>query len=188
MQKPSSPLRICLIRSALALAAVSAGAGAPAAWAADNTTADGRAQVIIPATLVNLESLDFGPVVAQGTGGAVTINPSTDTVSKVGDVVIVGSTAHRAIFRAQAPVGTVMVMSGDPSVTLTRISGIETMTATLSYVAGPGLTGALVFGLPIGQQATATDQYFYVGGNLTVQGTQAPGLYEGTFTLSLAYL
>lgn len=188
MQKPSSPVRICLDRSVLALAALAGGLAAPNVWAADNANAPGRAQVVIPSTLVNLESLDFGPIVTQDAGGTVTINPSTNTSSKVGNVVIVGSTAHRAVFRAQAPLNTLMIMSGDPSVILTRLSGTETMSASLSYVAGPGLTGALVFGLPIGQRATATDQYFYVGGSLTVQGNQAPGLYEGTFTLSVAYL
>ncbi|MFN2099021.1 DUF4402 domain-containing protein [Altererythrobacter sp. MF3-039] len=175
------------IAAALALAGAVATPIAPAA-AADNTDASGRAVVTLPSTLVNLESLDFGPIVTQGTGGAVTIDPNTNGISSVGDVTIVGTTAHRATFRAQAPIGTVMVMSGDPSVILTRNGGTETMTANLVYDSGTGLIDTLVFGLPIGLQATASDQFFHVGGTLIVSGTQAPGDYEGTFTLSLAYL
>lgn len=171
----------------LALLAASLGLAAPAT-AQDDADAPSQAVVTLPSTLVNIEGLDFGPIVAQGTGGAVTIDPASNGVTSIGDVIIVGTTAHRATFRSQAPIGTVMVMSGDPSVILTRSGGSETMTANLIYDSGAGLLDTLVFGLPIGLQATASDQFFHVGGTLVVSGTQVPGDYQGTFTLSLAYL
>ena len=159
----------------------------PAA-AADDADSTSTAEVTIASTLINIDGLDFGPIVDQGTGGAVTIDPDTNGVSSVGDTMVVGTSAHRATFRAQAPIGTVMVMTGDPSVILTRNGGTETMTANLTYDSGTGLIDTLVFGLPIGLQATASDQFFHVGGTLFVTAGQATGTYEGTFTLSLAYL
>lgn len=158
------------------------------ARAAESAAAPSEAEILTQLTLVNTQGLHFGTLVVGSAGGAVTINPDTDARSTVGDVVTNGGGAHRAIFTGTGPVSTVFVMSGDPSVTLTRATGTETMTANLVYSAGTGLSPTLVFGLPIGQQMTATSHTINVGGTLIVNGSQRAGSYDGTFSLMVSYL
>ncbi|WFL78391.1 DUF4402 domain-containing protein [Altererythrobacter arenosus] len=161
---------------------------APAAHAQNNAAAPGEAEILGPILFEKIADLDFGPIVPTGTGGTVTINASSGAVTTVGQVIAVGSNQTRALFNVHAPVGVVMIMSGDPSVVLTRVSGTETMTATLSYRHGDGLAVTNVFGLPIGLLATDTRQEIWAGGSLTVAGNQVEGVYQGTFTVSLAFL
>jgi len=157
------------------------GAQATPAFAQDADAA-GRAEVVLPATLTALEGLDFGPIVGSATGGAMTINASTNVASTVGTIIQVGTTAHRATFRSQLPAGYVIFYLGDPSVILTRQGGTETMSASLTYATGAGLGPGPFLGTRI---STATDQYYYAGGTLFVSAGQVPGLYEGTFTFSI---
>lgn len=168
--------RACGVALLTALAAQ-----APAALAQD-ADAQGRAEVVLPATLTALEGLDFGPIVGSATGGAMTVNPSTNASSTVGTIVQVGTSAHRATFRSQLPTGLVIFFLGDPSVTLTRQGGSETMTASLTYSTGAGLGPGPFLGTRI---STATDQFYYAGGTLFVAAGQAPGLYEGVFNFGI---
>ncbi len=138
--------------------------------------------------LENTQSLEFGTIAAGATGGTVTINPANDAASSVGSVTLYGPVRHRAEFVSRAPIGTIMVTLLDPSVTLTHSGGGATMTATLSRANGPGMITATIFGLPIGIQATAADQYIYVGGSLTVVAGQLEGAYSGEFDLSVNHL
>jgi len=167
------------------LAFIALGAAPAAAQSAD---AGSQAEVLDGFNLVKTDDLDFSRVVPSGAGGVVTIDAASGAVSTAGSVTAVGTAQQRARFTTNAPVGTILLLSGDPSVTLTRQSGTETMTATLTYARGSGLVLTNVFGLPIGNLATATTQEIFVGGSLTVSGTQAEGTYEGTFTLMVAYL
>lgn len=160
---------------------------APAA-AQDVASADAKAVVLDDIRLQNVEALQFARIVPSGLGGSVTINADTGAVTTIGQVVTIGTDQTRARFTVNAPVGTIMIMSGDPSVVLTRNGGTETMTATLIHRGGIGLVSATVFGLPIGVRAIAPGQVIYTGGTLTVPGTQAVGTYEGSFTLTVAYL
>ena len=168
-----------------ALAALSFGAMPAMAQSAD---ANSQAELLLDINLQKTDDLDFSRIVPSGTGGVVTIDAATGAVSTAGSVTTVGTAQQRARFTTNAPIGTIIIFSGDPNVTLTRQSGTETMTATLEYVGGAGFVTTNVFGLPIGNQATATTQEILVGGALTVSGTQAPGTYEGTFTLMVAHL
>jgi hypothetical protein len=162
--------------------------GAANAQAADVAAAPTEAEILPQLTLVNSQGLHFGTLVVGSAGGAVIIDPATSLRSTVGDVVPNGGGPQRAVFTGTGPIGTVFVMAGDPNVTLTRASGTETMTANLVYQAGTGLSATLVFGLPIGQQMTATSHTINVGGTLIVNGSQAAGAYDGTFNLTLSYL
>ena len=62
------------------------------------------------------------------------------------------------------------------------------MTASLTRANGPGMATATIFGLPIGLQATAAEQYIYVGGSLTVSAGQLEGVYSGEFDLTVNHL
>lgn len=172
-------------RAAFALICLCA---APAAHAQASASADSEAEILGPLAITKIADLDFGPMVPTGAGGVVTIDAASGAVNTVGQVTTVGSSQTRALFNVNAPVGVVMILSGDSSVTLTRVSGTETMTASLTHVHGSGLAVTNVFGLPIGLISTDTTQEIWTGGALTVAGNQAEGLYEGTFTINIAFL
>lgn len=167
-------------------AALALGLLAPAgdALAADTATVTGEVEVITVSTLSNTQSLNFGTVATSGTGGAIQINANTNVRTTVGELVPMGTTAHRAEFAVLGPVGRIMVMVGDPDVTLTRSGGTETMTANLIYRTGSGFTPAA----PFGSLVTAATQQINVGGTLFVPGTQMSGYYEGTFQLTVIFL
>lgn len=173
--------------AAAALAAFAALAP-PAVAAPVVSSATARAEVDNSVLLENTEDLEFGKIAAGASGGTVTIDPATDTASSLGTVALYGSDRHRAVFVSRAPVGTIMVMLLDPSVTLTHSGGGATMTASLTRASGPGLVTATVLGLPIGLQATAPEQYIYVGGALSVPAGQLEGLYSGEFDLTVNHL
>ena len=169
-------------QAALRAGALALLSAATPAIAADNAATPGRVEVILPATLETLENLEFGPIVASGAGGAMTINPATDARSAVGSIVMVGTSAHRATFRSQLPVGLIVFFLGDSTVTLTRQGGTETMQASLTYATGAGLVNGPFLGTRL---SNATEQFYYAGGTLLVGAGQVPGFYEGTFTFSI---
>ncbi|MBD3730969.1 MAG: DUF4402 domain-containing protein [Sphingomonadales bacterium] len=156
---------------------------------AQSASAGATAEVVPPATLYKDTDLDFGMIATAGAGGSLTLNATSGAVTTTGDLAPVAShPASRALFIANAPVGAVMVYSGDSTVTLTRNGGTETMTALLSYGTDSSLVTATVLGLPIGVKAMQPEQHFLVGGTLLVGAGQAQGLYEGQFTLSITFL
>ena len=161
--------------------------GVPA-LAADEASAVGTALVVDSTRLQNVEALQFGRIIPTGSGGAVMINANSGVVSTIGEVAAVGSDQTRARFTLTAPTGLLMILSGDPSVELTRVGGTETMTAALTHRPTSGLVTVTVFGLPIGLLATSATQEIHTGGSLVVSGNQAKGVYEGSFTLMVAYL
>lgn len=179
-----STFRKCLATIALAAAF----GAASAANAQTSASAPSDVEILGPITVTKIQDLDFGPMVPTGTGGVVTIDASSGAVTTAGQVVTVGSNQTRALFNVNAPLGVVMILSGDANVTLTRQSGTETMTAALVHTHGNGLAVTNVFGLPIGLQATDSVQEIWTGGSLTVAGNQVEGVYEGTFNISLAFL
>lgn len=173
--------------AAIALVACTALAS-PAAAEPVAATATATAEVDNAVLLESTQDLEFGKVATGAAGGTVTIDPATDTASTVGTVALYGADRHRAVFVSRAPVGTIMVLLLDPSVTLTHSGGAATMTATLTRANGPGIVTATIFGLPIGLQATAADQYIYVGGALSVPAGQLEGVYSGEFDLTVNHL
>lgn len=161
--------------------------GVPA-LAAGEASAVGTALVVDSTRLQNVEALQFGRIIPRGSGGAVMINANSGVVSTIGEVTAIGTSQTRARFTMEAPIGLVMVLSGDPSVELTRVGGTETMTASLTHRPTSGLSTVTVFNLPIGLVATSATQEIQTGGSLLVTGDQAEGVYEGAFTLMVAYL
>ena len=174
-----------LCHGALALTAF---VWAPAALAqSDTASAGGEATIVDETVLERLQDLDFGRMIPSGSGGLVSVNAATGAVTSSGGVTTVSPSAHRAFFRGRVPDDTVMVVAVDPTVLLTRVSGSEQMIANLTYAMIEGANTELFFGLPIGFRTTDTEQLIAVGGSLTVSGTQTPGIYSGTFNLSVAF-
>ena len=157
------------------------------ASAQDSATVAPSVRLVEPLVMENAAKLDFGAIIPR-TGGTVTINAATGNVTTTGAVVLAGSGRQRATFELEARRNILLLFTGDSSVILTRVGGTQTMRATLSYAAGPGLLVVTLLGRPIGFRVTGDTQTIYAGGTLTVPGNQAQGLYQGEFDLTVQYL
>ena len=169
-----------------AIAATAAGALACTPAMAANQTGTATTVVVRPNTLVKVDDLDFGTLVAGATGGTATVDPTTGARTTGGGTAAVGSGAQRAVFQGTGGL-LLIIVSGDNVVTLTRSGGGGSMTATLTRAmttSGGGITllGSSATLLPSGVQT------YYVGGTLSVPASQPAGDYSGTFTLTVNYL
>lgn len=157
----------------LALAA----AGASPAWAAGGA-GQSRAAVIEPLSLINTGPLLFGDIASGATPGTVVINQNTGTRTVTGGVTGLGGTTAAASFLgAAAGLNLVFIRQPTVPVTLTRVSGAQTMRVTALTIQGGQ------FRLFATRQAFA----FNIGGTLAVGANQAEGTYVGTFTVTVDY-
>jgi spore coat protein U-like protein len=175
-RKAPATARAARARRRLATAlAVAAGFAAQSASAATDT-ADTRITVVTPLSLIKIDDLVFGSMLAGPTPGTVTIAINTGNRTSTGGVTPVGAGYHRAEFAGMAAVGLFTTVNVPANTTLNRIGGGASMNAALVRE-GPALR--LFPGAGI--------QFFRVGGTLTVGANQMPGSYRGTFVLTVNY-
>ncbi len=162
-------IRFAAMGAALA-AAVSFGS---AAQAATTATATASAEILTTLTVASTAGLDFGQIAVNGGAGTAVIGASgTNTCSAT---LLCTGTRTAASFDVGGTANTaVSAVVTTPSITLS--SGANTMTLNAFTLAFPG-GNTLVNG------ATS----FNVGGTLAVGATQAAGVYNGTFTVSVEY-
>lgn len=161
------------------------GAAAPA-WAQSTDQGVSTATVVQSLQVTKVDDLAFGPILSGDLGGTINIDAATGTVTSGGDVSALPGARNRAKFTANAPLGMLFLIVGDPATTLTRSGGGGSMIATLDYSAASGI-GTLPLP-PYQLMAIAATQEIDVGGTLTVGAAQAPGDYSGTFSLTVTYL
>jgi len=166
--------RVCVCGfAALALFAPAAVAHA----AAPVTQATATATFIRPLTVTKLKDMDFGYLAAPAAGTAV-LEPNADTFSTTGGAVAVGGTPHCAEFLGAAQSNAVVnIRVPNQPVTLTRVGGTETMTA--SNFTLQGLSKRAI--------AKATSFTFRVGATLNLAANQVEGTYVGTFSVTVQY-
>ena len=151
---------------------------APGHAEAATATANATVVTLRPLAIVKTADLEFGTLVPSNVLGSATINASTDARSTAGGVIgAAGATPSAAHFTAAGLVGAVALIALPSSITLTRISGTETMTVT-----SLSSNGATLRVFP----GTATIDVA-VGGTLGVAANQVPGDYTGTFTVTVLY-
>jgi Domain of unknown function (DUF4402) len=135
-------------------------------------------------SIVNSAPLDFGTIIPAAAAGTVSINAQTG--ARTATVVTpTGGTFSRAEFVAAGTPLRIVTLTLNPSPTITITSGANSMTINqlrVSVDGGPpqpfGPNQLLgVFGVIS----------FDVGGRLNVGANQAPGLYTGSFTLTMDY-
>ena len=161
---------------AAALALVVPAAGASCATPLPDATAS--ATIILPLSVTKIQDMDFGSV-APTTAGTAVLNPDTDTLSVTGGVSSVGGTPHCAEFIGAAQHNsTVNIKIPKQAVTMTRVGGTETMTAT---------NFTLQSGLKKKQLANLDSFDFRVGATLNVAAAQVEGTYVGTFDVTIQY-
>lgn len=137
-------------------------------------------------SFVRDEDMDFGRIVASATPGVVRVQPN-GTRTATGGVTLVGSTHQAArfsgfgTFNQQVLISmgsnTIQLIGPGAPMTVSQWEIGSTPTAILTTTPTRFRIGAAngVFNFPLGAR-------------LAVNANQAPGLYVGTFTITLNYL
>jgi hypothetical protein len=157
---------------------------APAAHA-DQRAVDAQIAVVRPLEFIRVENLDFGRVIRSSTAGTVTIAPD-GTRTKTGGVTLVGTGFQAAEFAGMG----------------TNNQRVDvSLGANQIFVTGPGApmrVHTFVIGSTPTAVLTTTPRRFRinsptgififpVGATLDVGANQAPGTYNGTWTITLNY-
>jgi hypothetical protein len=156
----------------------------PAAHA-DQTAVDAQIAIVRPLEFIGVENLDFGQVIRSSTAGTVTITPS-GTRTKTGGVTLIGTGFQAAEFAGMG----------------TNNQRVDvSLGANQIFVTGPGApmrVHTFVIGSTPTAVLTTTPRRFRinsptgififpVGATLDVGANQAPGTYNGTWTITLNY-
>jgi len=162
-------------------ATVLAGFGVPSLASAAPVVAAPRAEaqaaLVYPLTVIKKIDLDFG-YLAVTTAGTAVINPNTKALTTTGGVVSLGGNPVPATFIGAARSASVVnIRVPNQPVTLTRVGGTETMTASNWTLQGQDKRTL----------ARMQSFEFNVGATLNVRANQPEGLYVGTFDITVQY-
>ncbi len=154
------------------------------AMALGNTASDASAvgaTIVLPITIANTASLEFGKVVPYGTVGTVTVANNGDRSSSDTKMIMATQTGtvSAASFDVDGEVDATYTITLPPGdVTLNGPSAstmtVNTFTSSVATTAGAGV-------LTLGAET------FTVGAVLNVGATQTAGAYTGTFNVAVAY-
>ncbi len=152
---------------------------------AQSVDAEADALVIQPLTLVKTADLDFGTLIVGTTGGTAIVSP-TSVRSTTGDVVAAGGSPSNAEFKGYGYRNRlVYVSSAQSAYTLTRNGGTETLVLNQLTLQADNLTPRFFPGL---FQINSSDIItLRIGGTLNVGPSQTPGVYEGSFPITMNY-
>ncbi len=144
-------------------------------------TATATATIVTPISISKNADMSFGNIAVQAaTGGTVILAPAgTRTTGGAGGVTLPAATGTvtAADFTVNGNGSYTYAITLPTTVTLTRASGSETMTAS-SFTSTPSGTGTLSSGT----------QDLTVGATLTVIAAQVPGVYtSGNFNVTVNY-
>jgi hypothetical protein len=192
-----------VIRGYYALLALGFAALVSAPAIARNTpvsvTASARATVVTPLSVVRVQDMKFGRIVPRPLPGTVTVDQITGACVVTGPILEVG-TCQYAQF---AGMGSKNMNARITLTNSTNLTGpgvpmvLDQITLgtnnTISLTGNPNANGRGV-GLTKGgngekyQITTASGIYLLnIGGRLTVNANQAPGVYNGTISISVQY-
>lgn len=150
--------------------------GAQSAFALPGDT---QTQIVNPGLVTNRSSLDFGSVITGSVQSRIRIPPTSDTIIvSAGNAIPIGGSVSRAQFDVTAAPLTLVLINLPSGIQLTRISGSEQML----------LDQFQQNGLPLRFMGASGQLTFFVGGRLRVGPSQAPGLYQGNFTVTVNFL
>lgn len=160
--------------------AVIAAAACAAPAQAQLGSAEGRAFVLQPLSLINAEALSFGDVVVGAAAGTVIVDPDTNTRAVAGGVTAAGGTVSAARFLGTGTPNSNVAIIREPrgQIIVTNTSGPETMIVDNFTVEGGN-----------GARQIREDRVldFRIGGTLHVGANQAEGSYVGTFEVIVDY-
>lgn len=155
---------------------------APAVFA---QTSDADAVVIRPLSLVPVEDLNFGNLIAGPTPGTAVVSTAGVRTTS-GGVTAAGGTVSNAEFQGLGSPGRfVFVSTASSTYTLTRSGGGGTMTMNQLTLQADNLTPRFFPGLF--QINTSDVIILRVGATLNVGANQPGGVYVGTFPMTINY-
>ena len=128
-------------------------------------------------------TIDFGEVILDGTGSTETITPDNGAVFEVighpnRNVTVTFSTASITNNAWAGPLSA-------PTGSMTFTPDVEETGTSSSYSGAGAVSSGSAYSA--GNVAGSGYLYLWVGGNIVVGASQAPGDYTGTFTMSVAY-
>lgn len=147
-------------------------------------SADVKALVLEPFSLVNVDDLDFGSIIPSTSQGNVMVSPD-GRISTTGGVTVVGASTQPARFAGQGSSNRVLIKSGSNRIFLT---GPGTRMRLNKFTIG-ALSGLSQMGNGKNFRITSSNGIigFGVGGTLRVNANQAEGLYSGSFAMTVNY-
>jgi hypothetical protein len=168
-----SGARFARLSAALALCALDQAAAA----ATPQLQATAGATVIRPLTVTKIQDMDFGDL-SVGVAGTAVLEPNANSLTTTGGVLRVGGSPTCAEFVGAAQSNSVVnIKVPNNPVTLTRVGGTETMTASSFTLQGQSKRTL----------AKADSFTFRVGATLNVPANQVEGVYVGTFAVTVQY-
>jgi len=176
--------------------------GARPAMAQNVADAPGTAQAVVlePLTLFKLVDMDFGKILPSATAGTVTVNPVTSACSVAGGVSSFSNACQAAVFagrggnnaRARITMSNITQLTG-PGTAMTMDTFVVGANPSITFTGNTnsqGNGGGLLNGN--GNQrytinGAASMFTLNIGATLHVNPTQTPGIYTGTFTVTVQY-
>jgi uncharacterized protein with beta-barrel porin domain len=143
---------------------------------AQTATANAAATIVTPISIAKTGDLNFGAIVPSASAGTVIVG-SDNSIDKTGGVTLIPQlgTHSAASFTVSGAATATYYVTVPTNVTLTKDGGTETMTVSpFTHNA----TGTL--------DATGAED-FNVGATLAVAANQAPGVYNGSFSVTVTY-
>ena len=205
MIRGPNPSGARLAQLARAICALLAALCAPALAAPNDTgSAASVAEVhlVTPASLIKTRDMAFGYIIQQAAAGTVVLDAITDTCTATGGIVRMGA-CRSAQFAGMGTRNMQVRINGPTSILLTgpgqsMVLNAFRMDVLPDLTAMPG--GGSGNGKPLGGGKARGQNnrrfritsptgifHFGVGGTLNVNANQAPGVYTGTFDVTVQY-
>ncbi|QLC22757.1 DUF4402 domain-containing protein [Parasphingopyxis sp. CP4] len=151
--------------------------GAAPALAATQTS-DAEVEILEQLTLTQVTGLDFGTIIPSATGGRINIRRNSGVCVAQGGVTLVGSDCQRGEFLVTGPSRQrYRITLASAPITLTHVSGPATMVMDRVRINGNRNK----------RLNAAGNHTFFVSGRLQVGANQAPGVYDGTFDVTVDF-
>lgn len=143
-----------------------------------SVSASSKARVITPISIENTgaQGLDFGVIALGALESTVVVSAEATVPVNVssGDAVVISSTPQKAAkFTVSGESG--QSYSITLPATATLVSGLYSLTVS-NFTCSNGAGGNI-----------GTNDLFYVGGELTIPAGATPAVYQGTFSITVAY-
>ncbi len=172
---------------ALAILIASFTAFTTSAQAQASQSSEASAFLVTPLSFVKETDLDFGVIIPGDTNGTVFMD-STGAVATSGGIIVQGGTQQPARFWGYGEFNQRVLINIDANTyTLTRVGGSETM--LYDQVTIGSRPPIIITTAPRRFRIANPDGFFAftIAGRLQVAADQAPGVYEGQFTVVLEY-
>lgn len=168
------------------LAALLASTAVSAPAHADVEAADAKVVVVSQLSFLKVQDLEFGDIIRGTNISVIRLFPNGTRTVESGNATLVGANHQPARFAGKGSVNQQVLISVSPATFNITGPGAPMQVSNLEIGSTPT---AILTGTP--QRFTITNPAgifnFPVGARVRVNANQAPGIYSGTFTITLNY-